>query len=103
MLPTPLSTNEAEEFKSPSPEAEDLVLLRLDTEVNTQSKRTPKVGVQLNGTSLIGAIDKNFDLTSGLLARDRRFGSAIMESRDAMPVSLHKILDRDLVELLDEQ
>lgn len=102
-LLTPASTASADAFRSPSPEAEDLVLLDLENRQSRQDDHAPRIGVRPTSAQLVRGIAKNIDLTSGLLARDPRFGNSVVESRDVRPPSLHQLLNLELVELLDEQ
>jgi hypothetical protein len=52
---------------------------------------------------MYGAINRTFDITCGLLARDKRFGSANTELKDLVPKPIDEILSAELAELLDHQ
>ena len=108
-LPTPSSTDSNQvtqrQSRSPSPYAEDLVLLTLNEEHDGlgSEKRTSVLPDQPTSVQMFGAINRTFDLTSALLARDKRFGSSIAELKDVVPAPLEDILNEDLMELLDQQ
>lgn len=96
----PITPKDVASDRSPSPEANDLVLLQLHHADNATGERPLNIAEQ---SSLIGAVGKNFDLTSGLFARDARFGSAIVESRDEVPPALSGVIDRASIQRLNEQ
>ena len=102
---TPPSTIDTRQdfTRSPSPCAEDLVLLALDGGSGPPNKRVATLRERPTGVQLAGAIFKTFDLTSQLLARDRRFGSAIAGIKASMPPKIEEVIDQEMLELLDEQ
>ena len=104
-LLTPTSTNESyqQPSRSPSPAAEDLVLLTLDQGQGSKPRRSSTLADQPASVQMYGAINRTFDITSGLLARDKRFGSANTELKDLVPKPIDEILSTELAELLDQQ
>lgn len=100
-------TNSIESYqhasRSPSPAAEDLVLLTLDEGHQPKVRRTSGLADQPASVQMYGAITRSFDIMSGLLARDKRFGSANTEYKDLAPKSIDEILTLELVEMLDQQ
>ena len=104
VLNTPSSTGTGlEEVRSPSPNAEDLVILAVEEGRNDSNGRLSAMHEQPASVEIYGAINRTFDLTSALLARDKRFGSSIAGLKDVTPAPLQHVLDEELVELLDEQ
>lgn len=89
--------------RSPSPSAEDLVLLTLDGGQQAKARRASNLADQPASVQMYGAINRSFDITSGLLARDKRFGSANTELKDLVPKPIDEILTLELAELLDQQ
>ena len=103
-LLTPNSTESYQQpSRSPSPAAEDLVLLTLDGAQQPKVRRTSGLADQPVSVQMYGAITRSFDIISGLLARDKRFGGANTELKDLVPKCIDEILTFELVEMLDEQ
>lgn len=74
------SASAERDSRSPSPDADDLVLLTLDEERSPVAEKE-NVGGQSppNGANMYGAVNRTFDLTSSLLGRDK-VGYGIYES-----------------------
>lgn len=94
--------------RSPSPAVEDFVLLNLDRK--SEEKSTPDIltpsstGTNLVPTSaqLMEAIGKVFDMTSTLMARDRRFGRLGMGLQDVAPKAIQDVVSADVAATLDQ-
>lgn len=70
---TPSSTEPGagQESRSPSPDAEDLVLLTLGERQSIRKEQTNSVHQLSSGVHMYGAVNRTFDLTSSLLGRDK--------------------------------
>lgn len=103
-LPTPQSSgSNRQQSRSPSPHQEDLVLLALDDQADIDGKRARSEHEQPSGVQMFGAIIRSFNLTSGLLARDERFGSSIAGLKGMSPKPLDQLITLELAELFDHQ
>ena len=100
--PQPSESNR-QQTRSPSPHPEDLVLLALDDQNDADQKRVRADHEQPSGIQMFGAINRSFNLTSGLLARDRRFGSSISGLKNISPKPIEQVINTELAELLDQQ
>lgn len=105
-IPTPPSTGKAhvEDFRSPTPHSEDLLLLGLEEEKSGSVQLAGSlVSERPTSVQLMSAINKTFDLTSSLLGRDRRFGSSVGELREMTPLKIEDVVDEELAGVLDQQ
>ena len=107
-LPTPPSTENHEQghdpvSRSPSPQHEDLVLLTLDEDESVPLKRSATVSERPTSVQMISAITKTFDVISGLLARDPRFGSLVADLKEMTPLQFGDVVSEELAHLLDQQ
>lgn len=78
-----------ESSRSPSPDADDLVLLTLDEEGSpaVERKEGSRDGTAVNGRNMYGAVNRTFDLTSSLLGRDKVCFSWIIDAHMMMIVA----------------
>ena len=92
-----------EESRSPSPDPEDFVLLMLNDRDGDPSRIIALNHERPTNVQLMQAITKTFDLTSALLARDKRFASSVAGLQDTVPVTISELIDEDMAALLDHQ
>lgn len=105
-LPTPSSTEQKRESRSTSPHAEELVLLDFDqndADANQSSREMSVPRRDITSVQLIRAVNRTFDFTNWLLARDHRFGSSLPESRNTTTASIQTLVSNDLARVLDDQ
>lgn len=84
------------------------MLLHLDREA--EAKPTPDVltpsstatNVMPTSTQLMEAIGKTFDMTSTLMARDRRFGRLGIGLQDVAPSSIQDVVSQTVAATLDQ-
>lgn len=94
--------------RSPSPAVEDFVLLNLDKEAETKTSPdilTPSstaTNIVPTSTQLMEAIGKTFDMTSTLMARDRRFGRLGMGLQDVVPSPIQDVVSQNVATMLDQ-
>ncbi|KAK3706012.1 hypothetical protein LTR37_013006 [Vermiconidia calcicola] len=103
-VPSPNSTlSHRQQSKSPTPDEEELVLLTLNEESDSSRKLRASALDQGTGGQVLGEVNRAFELTSALLAQDRRFGTTATGLKSLGPKSLTDLLSVELVELLDQQ
>lgn len=95
--------------RSPSPAVEDFVLLNLDKEAESQPtpdittpSSTSTTKVAPTNTQLMEAIGKTFDMTSTLMARDRRFGRLGIGLQDVVPSPIREVVSEQVAATLDQ-
>lgn len=95
--------------RSPSPAVEDFVLLNLDKEAGkptpdilTPSSASTAANAGPTSTQLMDAIGKTFDMTSTLMARDRRFGRLGIGLQDVTPQPVTDVVSASVAATLDQ-